>query len=167
MRRRSRARRGFTLAETLVCAALLILVSVAGVTVTAAVLNAKSAMTEAANSQTLISTALDALANELRFGQELRFDPDTGELTALTSAVFGAGTCFSVEEGIVTARAAGAEGETVRRYELLPRPLYAGLKVTELNVTADGDGFVTIAVAVAGRRDVYSRAVTVRPLNRG
>ena len=39
MRKRSRARRGFTLAETLMCVAILALVSAAGTTVTTAVLS--------------------------------------------------------------------------------------------------------------------------------
>lgn len=176
MRKRSRARRGFTLAETLMCVAILALVSAAGTTVTTAVLSSKNAMTEAANSQTLISTALDTLANELRYGQEIRYDRDTRELTSMTSTTFGVGTHFLAAEdgpyaGTVVAETAAVEsgsGDTAvyRRYELLPRSNYAGLRATALTVTIDAaSGTASIAITVEGSRGVYSREITVVMLN--
>ena len=76
MAKKLRAGRGFTLAEVLIVILILSLVTAAGTAAVTAVLSVRNRMIHAANAQSLASTAAEAIADELRFGQNITIQTD-------------------------------------------------------------------------------------------
>lgn len=168
IRKKLYSHRGFSLTEMLICVVLLALMTAAGVTVSAAVLSTRSDMLETADAQILASTVLEAVANEIRYGEDVAFDA-ANKLT-LTSTTFGEKTEFMPTAGRVTVTSAAIDTDRtdgVRITEpLLPDAAYTSLRVTGLTFEAKDGSFVLITVTVQGRgTQSWSKELTVTPLN--
>lgn len=175
MKRKLRSKGGFTLVETLICVALVAFFAVGSATVTTAVMSTRNQMVEAAHSQTLVSTALDTMADELRYAQEIKYKSD-GTITSFTSATFGLGSHFLVpgpaeNMPYIVVENAVREGTGYKRYELLPRSAYTGMIATDVSakMDLDGDGNptgkATISVTFEGAYGKYSQELVVTLLN--
>lgn len=170
MKRKLRSRGGFTLAETLFCVALLAIFAAGGATVTSAVMGTRNQMVEAAHSQTLVSTALDTMADELRYAQELKYNKTDGTITSFTSATFGMGAHFSIDSNYIVVENSVVVSGKNKSYELLPRSAYAGMIATNVSakvnlVGGNPDGTATISVTFKGTYGTYTRELTVVMLN--
>lgn len=154
--RKLKTRSGFSLAETLITVAILAIVTAGGVVVAGQVIDTRNAMIETADSQVLAATALEALADEVRFGQEIVIEEST---LTLNSTTFGYRAQIMLDNNRIVAV---VNGET---QDLLAEKAYTGLKITCLSFT-EADGAVTISLTVEGRSGgAWSRSLTVRPLN--
>ena len=155
---------GFSLAETLITVAVLAIVTAGGAAVTGQIISTRTAMIQAADSQVLASTALEALADEIRFGQELEVEPD-GKSIRLYSTIFGYEAKISLDSNgrIVIAEQGGTGGD---EKQLLAGKAYTGLRIDELKFE-EVSGDITISLKVVGRNGVlWEDSLTVRPLNK-
>ncbi len=169
MRKKLRSRRGFSLTEVLICVVLLALMSAAGATVASAVLSTRNDMLETADAQVLASTVLEAVSNEIRYGEYVTLTT-TGRTTTLTltSSTFGVNTEFSAESGHVTVASSVITSSTGESYKkLLPDSAYTmGLTVTGLTFEKGDGNSVKITVTLQGRGDhAWTKSLTVTPLN--
>ena len=155
---------GFSLAETLITVAVLAIVTAGGAAVTGQIISTRTAMIQAADSQVLASTALEALADEIRFGQELEVEADEKSIR-LYSTIFGYEATISLDSNgrIVIAEQGGGDEK-----QLLAGKAYTGLRIDELKFEKDGTtGNITISLKVVGRNGVlWEDSLTVRPLNK-
>ncbi len=168
MRKKLRSRRGFSLTETLLCVALLALMTAAGTTVASTVLSTRNDMMEVADAQVLASTVLEAVSNEIRYGEYVTLDTTVSDnKLTLTSSTFGENTEFAVEasDGHVTVTSTAMGGGSEK---LLPDSAYTmGLKVTDLSFAKGAaENSVVITVKIGGRGDhTWEKALTVTPIN--
>ena len=157
---------GFSLAETLITVAVLAIVTAGGAAVTGQIISTRTAMIQAADSQVLASTALEALADEIRFGQELEVEADEKSIR-LYSTIFGYEATISLDSNgrIVITEQGGTGGD---EKQLLAGKAYTGLRIDELKFEKDGTtGNITISLKVVGRNGVlWEDSLTVRPLNK-
>lgn len=160
-------KKGFTLAETLIAVAVLAIVSALTVTVSVSTLGTKNTMMRVGQSSTLASSAVTTIADEIRYGQNIR-EVEVGEGTTLLfdSTSFGADTSFVVTEGRVCAK------NNAGSYELLPAKYYGGLKVGSLTLekveTPTGDVHIGVKISISiesGGDVVYATEMTVPALN--
>ena len=173
-----RRKGGFTLTETLITVAILAIMTAAGATATGVVLSTKNDMVDTANAQILASTALDALADEVRYGRNVKVD--AADTITLDSGKFGDGATIEVVKSGTTSEVAEAGEVRVtvtvkdasgavadKEYALLGKATYAGLKIKELSFSnPDAKGNVTISLTVEGRRgELWSDSRTVSMLN--
>lgn len=171
MKRRS-SRAGFTLTETLIAVVILALMSAAGAAASGAVLSTRNDMMEVADAQVLASTVLETLADEIRFGQDVRVQDSTGELR-LNSLSFGADAVFTVgDDGRVKAVSDALKGKGGEFALLLPDSAYTTLRVKTLSFEKETDsggvptGAVVIKLTIEGRGgELWSGSLTVTPLN--
>ena len=91
-----RRKGGFTLTETLITVAILAIMTAAGATATGVVLSTKNDMVDTANAQILASTALDALADEVRYGRNVKVDAADNTFITLDSGKFGDGAVIKL-----------------------------------------------------------------------
>ena len=171
-----RRKGGFTLTETLITVAILAIMTAAGATATGVVLSTKNDMVDTANAQILASTALDALADEVRYGRNVSVAGDHKSIT-LDSGKFGDNAKFELvkdgmtsmvaETGEVRVTVKNASGTGDDEFALLGKATYAGLKIKELSFSGpDAKGNVTISLTVEGRRgELWSDSRTVSMLN--
>ncbi len=163
--KRRRGRGGFTLTETLLTVALLAIITAAGATVSTTVLSTKNDMVDTANAQILASTVLDALADEVRYGVNVKVASDK---ITLDSWRFDEGASFEVVDGRVKAENTGGT-LTGGKELLLGEAAYTGLKIKadSLKFTApDGKNVVIELVIENGRGDeLWEDSRTVAPLN--
>lgn len=172
MKRRS-SRAGFTLTETLIAVVILALMSAAGAAASGAVLSTRNDMMEVADAQVLASTVLETLADEIRFGQDVRVQDSTGELR-LNSLSFGADAVFTVDpnDGRVKAVSDALKGKGGEFALLLPDSAYTTLRVKTVSFEKETDsggvptGAVVIKLTIEGRGgELWSGSLTVTPLN--
>lgn len=154
-----RKRAGFSLAESLIAIAILALLSAGIMTVTAAVLSARSSMEEAAACQTLASNAILTIADEVRYGQNVR---DTSEGICLDSPTYGENTRFVLTDGRLIAMS--GEGS----YELFSGSFYGALKISGLTIerqTGDSDDIKIEITAEGAHGAKYTASMSVTALN--
>lgn len=165
----ARLRAGLTLAETLIALAVLALFSLTAATVATTTLGTRTPMVQAGNAPALASTALFAVADEIRFGKEVRVED--GSLI-LNSENFGRNAVFELKNGRIYVTC-GEKGDAVSTgsvsYELLTEKYYGGLYFQSLTFTPDKEkNAVTIGITVCsnGKSDpIYSTSMTVAALN--
>lgn len=167
-----RRKGGFTLTETLITVAILAIMTAAGATATSVVLSTKNDMVDTANAQILASTALDALADEVRYGRNVSVAGDT---ITLDSGKFGDGAVIKLVDNEVQVEVTvkkedtenpGKMKDVVEKFDLLGDATYAGLKITSLQFKKTDDN-VKISMTVQGRRtnDLWQDERTVTMLN--
>ena len=156
---------GLSLAETLITVAVLAIVTAGGAAVTGQIISTRTAMIQAADSQVLASTALEALADEIRFGQELEIDSTNHDSIQLYSTIFGYEAKISLDSNgrIVIEEQGGTGGD---EKQLLAGKAYTGLRIDDLKFE-EVSGDITISLKVVGRNGVlWEDSLTVRPLNK-
>ena len=163
MRRKTRSRKGgFTLAETLVVIVLLALMTSAGAVGVSAVMATRVGMIQAADAEILGSTAFQAIANELRFGQNIKVgdDDQAGESVSLDSLTYGLNKKILLESGKLKYGDADKD-------QVLSESAYSGLDISSLQFVRQDDGSIKISLAVSGNKgkQLWSGEVTVVPLN--
>lgn len=158
-----RMRAGFTLAESLIAIGILAMLAVGIAALSTTVFSTKDAMMEAGECRTLGSTAMLAVADEIRYGQNVREAEEDGESFLLfDSETFGKDVRFSVEDGRIWA--VGAAG----KYAFLTDKYYGDLSVGTLTVRRAGEGSLAeISISVFGGREeeIWSAQITVEALN--
>lgn len=154
VRRALRSRRGFSLTEMLAATVILtLLTSMGAMGVTSALKNRASTI-RIADAETLASTAAAALADELRFGQNILVENDQ---VTLDSATYGQETTIQAENGILTAGG--------RQFPGFGEEAYAGLKLAVKFEAIDAAVQVTLTVT-DGDSPIYEPGpFTVYPLN--
>lgn len=172
MMRKKAGHKGFTLAETLIVIIILALVTAAGAAATSSVLASRMDMIWAADAQTLGSTALQSIANEIRFGRDIAIGSDGSSIT-LDSATYGSNVEIRLSED------EDNQGKLTygENNNILPDKAYNGLSITELDfsfVEVEDEGgsgttesnAVRISLTVA-KKDLtlWSGSYTVMPLN--
>lgn len=168
--RKLRSKKGFTLTETLLCVALLAIMSAAGAVASGVVISVRNGMIETADAEVLASTALETLADEVRFGREIVVDDTTGDVTQMDSMTFGPGATFSVIDGkLYVDSEALPTTDPAEYHKVLSDSAYTHLKVKDLTMAADKTtNSVTISLTVenSGGKKLWSGSVTVTPLNK-
>ena len=162
MKKKLKGRGGYTLTEILIVVAIVAIIAAAGAVTTTAVISARNSMIEAADAQILGSTAAQAIADELRFGQNIKINKD--EVT-LDSTAFGDNVCIKLDGSGRLAVAVDGGTETQM---MLAASAYSGLKISKLTFEKDGTGTgVTVNITVSGRNgeDKWSESFSVVPLN--
>ena len=161
MKNKLKGRGGYTLTEILIVVAIVAVIAAAGAVTTTAVISARNSMIEAADAQILGSTAAQAIADELRYGQNIKVDTD--EVT-LYSTAFGDSVCIKLNGGRLTVAVYGGTETQM----MLAESAYSGLKISKLTFEKDGTGTgVTVNITVSGRNgeDKWSESFSVVPLN--
>lgn len=165
-----RRRAGFTLAESLIAVAVLAMFALSILSVTTVIFSSKNSMVEVNKCQMLASTVLLTVADEIRYGQNVRKD---GEHIVVDSDNFGEHTAFALENGKIKVT------NKTDSFDLLTDDYYGSLYVSAFqiaSVTADGESYtlnaeyaqrsVKIQITVKGRSGVeYSTELTVAALN--
>ena len=163
MKRKALSRKGFTLTETLIVVVILALMSSAGAVGVSAVMATHVTMIQVADAEILGSTAFQTIANELRFGQNIRVDSD-GEYVVLDSPKYGPDTLIVLDEDGKLKY--GKDDPDHGLSDLLGESAYSGLDISALEFDRDGNGAITISLAVSGNKgDLWSGDLTVAPLN--
>lgn len=180
--RKLKSRCGVTLAETLICVALLAIMTAGATVVSGVVISTRSGMIATADSQIVGSTVLEALSKEVRYGRNIKTESITETdpaglpttiyfIDTFDSVSFGSGVKLSVNTaGRVEAIGAALTADDTKL--LLPEEAYSGLKVKALRMEVKeevtGEKNVVITVTVAGRNDgeLWTGEVTVKPLNK-
>lgn len=173
MRKKLRSRRGFSLSEMLICVALLALMTAAGTTVSATVLNTRNDMMNVADAQVLASTLLESIANEIRYGEDVRFedlDGDRNDELVFTSATYGENTHFEVADNRVVALSDAIPDVGDINGKLLPDGAYTSLLVADLTFSTGSGDAITISITVRSRRstatgNTWTKSLTVTPMN--
>lgn len=98
LKRKIRARSGFTLAETLLAVLIMLLVSVIVATGMPAVTNAYNKVVLGANAKVMLSTAITALHDEIGTAWQVNRAPDKKSITYF-NADKGAQSTISLESG--------------------------------------------------------------------
>lgn len=144
---------------------LLALMSAAGAVVTGSVLSTRQAMIETADAETLASTALEALANEVRFGRNITQKPGAAvggypQVEKIDSQIFGPEAEFSVDGGKIKVKS------MTKTFDLLSESAYSHLKIAGMSMEIIG-GQVKISLTVSGRsgKELWSGGMTVSPMN--
>ncbi len=163
---KKRARLGFTITETLVVVAILAFVTAAGAVVTGTVIGTRNAMIEAGDCQSLVSTAILTIADEIRLGRkvEVQEDPAAGTQTVyVDSATFGTHTHFLLENGRIK-----AVNNEPKSYDLLTEKEYSQLQINDLKLEQDAASPNSIIIsmeAVGMNGKIYATSLTVTPIN--
>ena len=163
---KKRARLGFTITETLVVVAILAFVTAAGAVVTGTVIGTRNAMIEAGDCQSLVSTAILTIADEIRLGRkvEVREETDGTKAVYVDSATFGTDTHFSLADGRIK-----AENKDGGKYDLLTEKEYSQLQINDLKLeydaTAAPDSITISMEAVGMNGKIYATSLTVTPIN--
>lgn len=163
MKKKLKGRGGYTLTEILIVVAIVAIIAAAGAVTTTAVISARNSMIEAADAQILGSTAAQAIADELRYGQNIKVDTDETKVT-LDSTAFGDSVCIKLDGGRL---AVAVDGGTETQM-MLAESAYSGLKISKLTFEKDAAGTgVTVNITVSGRNgeDKWSESFSVVPLN--
>lgn len=192
MAKKMRTAKGFTLAEILIVILILSLVTLAGTAAVTTVLSVRNRMIQVANAQMLASTAAEAIADELRFGQDMTVAA-TEDAVTLGSSLYGPGgeLCLATA-GTTTVAGKGVPARDVPvgqlvviskdgAREMLGARSYDGLYFSSLHFTlkeagtaaatpaggtATTEASVTVAMTVTdGSQDLWSMEFTVVPLN--
>ncbi len=160
MKKKLKGRGGYTLTEILIVVAIVAIIAAAGAVTTTAVISARNSMIEAADAQILGSTAAQAIADELRFGQNITISTDETKVT-LDSTAFGDSVCIKLDDGRLAV--VGVDGTDQM---MLAESAYSGLEISKLTFKQDGTG-VTVNITVSGRNgeDKWSESFSVVPLN--
>ena len=98
MREKINSKSGFTLVEMLAAVAVLMLLTMMLGTGIQMALNSYRTMIAQAEVELLVSTAVDALADDLRFARDVKADPVSKKLTSYTSDSFGENTELALGE---------------------------------------------------------------------
>lgn len=150
--RKIRSRRGVTLVEMVAAAAVLALLALMLHTGLYMAQNSYTKMTEAAESQLLLSTLTDLLSNELRYARDVV--TDDGTLQRYTSLSFGRNTTLALNaQGQLEANqrlmlSAGAYGNGQYRITDWEIAYSGGVFNVSLSVTGNGDAANTTTFSV-------------------
>ncbi len=157
MKNKLKGRGGYSLTELLIVVAIVALIAAAGAAVTTAVLSSRNSMIEAADSQILGSTAAQAIADELRFGQNIVLADGAAETVTLDSTEFGTGVEMTLSDGKLI----------IGGKPVLADSAYSGLKIKTLTFEKKDEKSVTVKIAVSGRdgEEKWNETFTVVPLN--
>lgn len=169
MKRKLKSRKGLSLVETLAVVVILLLLGL--------VLNAGLRMaagnyfelTARSETQLLLSTAGDALADELRFADNVRLE---GEDCIYDSRSFGMDSRLVVSDGQIYVRSSSGEGAGEELKRLLPPGAYrwGRYQVTELKIVYHEESAcfdVVLEVGEAEGNIGAETAFTIRCLNMG
>ena len=166
----NKRRAGFTLAESIIAIAVLALFALAIVPVTTVIFNSKHTMVEVNKCQMLASNILLTVADEIRYGQNVRIKSVDGEETIVVdSATYGSNASFTLKDGKIKA---GSDGQ----YDLLSDKYYGTLRIdsfvfTQVPLPDDGGAAaprqgINIKITVGGISDLqYTADITVEALN--
>lgn len=153
IRRKLKSRGGFSLAEMLIAMLILTMMSmVACMGISTAMQDRAKAIT-VADAQTVASTAAQALADQVRYGQISEVEADYIELT---SSTYGSKVKLRLDGGRLV-----AEDTSGKRYALLGEKAYSDLNVDSLEFKSE-PGAVQFTLSVGG---VWSLTWKVAPLN--
>ena len=163
MRRKVRNRKGFTLAETLIVVLILALLTSAGSVGISAVMASRVGMVQTADAQILGSTAFQAIANELRFGQNIKVAGD-GKYVVLDSVTYG------MEKKIFLKGDKAGKGKLQysddAEDQILSESAYSGLSISDLGFVLEDSGSITISLEVSGNKGkLWDGKLAVTPLN--
>lgn len=158
MKRKLRSRRGFTLAETMIVIVILSLMTAAGIAGISNVMASRVTMVRAADADILGSTAFQAIADELRFGQDIKIAAD-GKSVELDSVTYGTGATLTLDsDGKLIFDSDGSQILGAKAYS-------SGLKLQNLTFTA-GSGVITVRFEVTANGGALATVEsTVTPLN--
>lgn len=146
-----RGRGGFSLAETLIAVAILGLMSMVAVQGIHTAVRERAQAMRLANAQNVASTAVQAVADQLRYGRILRVETDA---VVLESSTYGAQVklCLDGDGRLiaqsVTQDAGGTYTAVGDPYYLLGEKAYSGLRLDGLAFTANTAGGKTQSVDV-------------------
>lgn len=153
LRRKLKSRGGFSLAEMLIAMLILTMMSmVACMGISTAMQDRAKAIT-VADAQTVASTAAQALADQVRYGQISEVKADYIELT---SSTYGSKVKLRLDGGRLV-----AEDTSGKRYALLGEKAYSDLSVDSLEFKSEPSA-VQFTLSVGG---VWSLTWKVAPLN--
>lgn len=169
MRQKLSGSRGVTLVEMLCASIILILLGlILNVGIQAAMDGYRTILAES-EAELLLSTAVDALAADLRYARDVRTEEKDGKtlLSGYDSSFYGKNASLSLEGGQIVA---GGPGGTMR---VLPPGAYGNgvYEIEEMEITYDGTCFtVHLRAAQAGGEigaETPAEGVSIRCLNGG
>ena len=170
--RKLRSKKGFTLTETLLCVALLAILSAAGAVASGVVISVRNGMIETADAEVLGSDVLTTMANEVRYGRNFAMEQEsvteTKQVLKMDSLTYGTRTYFKVnDDGYLWADSASLTEKSDEYHMVVSESAYTHLKVGEFKMEQDSSGAIKISVTVAnsGGKELWNGSVTVKPLN--
>ena len=163
MRKKLEGKAGFTLVEMLAAAMILILLAVMlGTGLQMAMRNYRTVIAKS-ELELLVSTAVDALADDLRFAWKVKTKNGT-ELDAYDSDSYGAGTSLDLKDGQIIAKSSDSPEDG---YRVLSTGAYGKnesyrkYKITKLDISYK-DGAFSISLAAATEDDTISAGTSVK-----
>lgn len=165
LRKKLKSSKGFSLVEYLIAMLILALVSSAACVGISTALQTRNQSIVAANAQTVASTAAQAVADQVRYGQISAVSSDYIELT---SSTYGTRVRLQLSGGRLVAQSVDGAGVPVGgAYALLGDMAYNGLNVDTLKFDPHETGgeldWVEISLSVGG--GLWSLNWSVAPLN--
>lgn len=155
--RKTRLKKGFTLTEMLISVLLLGFVSVMVSVMTSAVLSCTHTMQEVAQAEILGSEAIDNIARELRFGQNIKVD---GGSVTFDRDKDNINYTFTLDDGKIVLKQKEKEGDL-----LFAGSSYGNLKVEDLKFELSEDNIVIIISIAYGENVLWDSEVFVKPIN--
>lgn len=174
-RRTRRARKGFSLAETLVAVLILGLLSSAAALGVSQALWQRNKSIALADAQTVASTAAQIVTDQIRYGRIASVESDGAMI--LASGVYQTPVCISLDEdGYLTTQGVtatpGGGLSRGRAYALLGQDAYCGLHLSDLAFTLHESGDtvesvdVKLSVAQTGEtQSLWDLEFSVAPVN--
>ena len=170
--RKLKSRGGFSLAECLVTLVILSLMSMVACMGISTAFHDRAQSITVANAQTVASTAAQAVADQIRYGQIIQVED---RAIVLESSTYGAQVRLTLNDRghlIVQSLSAGPAG-SAPSYALLGEKAYGGLALDQLKFETLSDGGIRIGLSVgtepaADDEDAehrWSLEYTVTPLN--
>lgn len=155
--RKTRLKKGFTLTEMLISVLLLGFVSVMVSVMTSAVLSTTSSMQEVAQAEILGTEAIDNVARELRFAQNIKVD---GGSVTFDRDKDNTNYTFTLDDGKIVLKQKDKEGDL-----LFAGSSYGNLKVEDLKFELSEDNIVIIISIAYGENVLWDSEVFVKPIN--
>ena len=159
MKRKCMNRKGFTLTETLMVIFILSLMTAAGIVGISNVMASRVIMVQAADADILGSTAFQAVANEVRFGQNIEI-VEGGTAITLDSVTYGPGTkIYLTDDGRLV------YGDNAK--PILSDSTYSSrLVISDLQFAKEDEHItVTLKIAADPAKPLWDKTVPVVPLN--
>lgn len=167
--RKSKGRGGFSLAEMLVAVLILSMMSMVACMGITTALQDRARAIIAADAQTVASTAAQAVADQVRYGQINQVGDD---FIVLTGSTYGNRAKLCLDSGHLVAQNLNASGNPEGTpYALLGEKAYGGLHISSLGferapATGDRVDSVTIKLSVAeDSGSLWSLEYAVSPMN--
>ena len=174
IKRKLSDKKGFTLAEVLICVAILAIFATIAMVGTTALFGTSEKMMAVSKAAVLGSDVMKIITNEMRFGESFVAAAD-GKLSSYNSTSYGDNCSISVATGehagqlVITQTPNGGGADAAKIFYPLSTAAYDEVRVLSIDLTVtteSGRTLITCTVSITddGTRTAWSNSTTVVPL---